>query len=93
MVIVDEEVSKQLKKGKPPIKIFKSFYKALIDIDKEKNIKLYDCLPYKDQHHKYTYTYYRIRKGDYRGIFRFDDSDTILVALGKRDEIYSTKLI
>ena len=36
----------------------------------------------------YSKIYYRIRKGKYRAIFYFDDDNTILDFIGKREDIY-----
>ncbi len=92
MVVLDKSVIKELKKHKVPKHIYENIYNALIDIDRHKDISLYDVTEIQDQHHQYKYHYYRIRKGDYRGIFYFDSDDTYLYAIEKRETVYNLKL-
>jgi len=93
MLIVSEAVEKVLSKGKIPMHIYLSIYEALIEIDKNKDITLYDVTDIQDQHHKLKYHYYRLRKGKYRSIFYFNDVNTHLYAIEKREDIYKAKLI
>ena len=93
MLRVSEVVEKELSKGNIPKDIYLMIYNALIEIDKNKDITLYDVRDIKDQHHKLKYHYYRLRKGKFRAIFYFSDDDTYLYAAGKREDIYNNKKI
>ncbi len=91
MLVISGDVLKTYKKGRPPRHIYVSIYNALIEVDKTKDISLYDITDIQDQHNKYKYHYYRIRKGDYRGIFYFDNDNTYLYAIEKREVSYNKK--
>ncbi len=94
MLIIEKPLIKKYKKGLIPRYIFNNITTALIEVDKTKNIDLYDITDMQDQHQKYKYYYYRIRKGDYRGIFYFDEeNNTHLFMIATREDIYKIKLI
>ncbi len=85
MLIIDSNVKKELRKNKIPKDIFINIYNALIEVDKSKDIGLFDI---KEMKGNYSIDYYRIRKGKYRAIFYFDENNTILDFIGKREEVY-----
>ena len=76
---------KILKKNQIPKDIFDNIYTALSEVDKTKNLSLFDITEIIENS---IITYYRIRKGKYRAIFYFNDDNTILDFIGKREDIY-----
>ena len=93
MLIIEDTVKKTLKKHLVPKHIYVNIYNALTTVDEIKNVDLFDITDMQDQYQKYKYHYYRIKKGNYRGIFYFDGDNTHLYAMGKRETVYDTKLI
>ena len=85
MVRYEETVLKRLKKGKPPREIFLHFNNAFISIDITKDLTLFDIRRLKTSPDR---TYFRLRKGAYRGIFFIDGDDVVVIAIDKREEVY-----
>ncbi len=92
MVIVADKLKKALKKGFIPNKKFLQIYDAVVIIDETKDVSKYDVTDWQDQHQKLEYHYYRIRKGGYRGWFRFDADNTYLEIILPKSEAGDVKL-
>jgi mRNA interferase RelE/StbE len=85
MVRYDDEILKNLEKGKLPKEIFQLFYNAFIALDTTKDMNLFDI---KKLHSNDKRTYFRLRKNKYRAIFYKDDNDLMVVKIAKREEVY-----
>ncbi len=92
MLKTSKIVDKKLKKHQFDNRKFRQIYQAVLKIDETKNIKLYDCIEMQDQHQKLMRTYYRIKKGDYRGVFYFEDNDTVLYNVGVKPDVYKDRV-
>ena len=85
MLVIDKEAAKLILKSGIPKKELDKLKDALKIIDKTKDLTLFNITEMKGD---YSKIYYRIRKGKYRAIFYFDDDNTILDFIGKREDIY-----
>jgi mRNA interferase RelE/StbE len=85
MVCYESCVTKYVKTEKLPKRVFTSFDKAFKIIDEKKDLSLFDIRPYI---YKGKHRYYRLRKGKYRAIFFFENDNTVVVIIGKREEVY-----
>ena len=85
MVKHEENVLKRLKKGKPPHEIFQHFNNAFIAIDLTKDLTLFDIKRLKTTTDR---VYFRLRKGQYRGIFFLEKGNLVVIAIDKREEVY-----
>ncbi len=86
MVIIDKAIVKLVMKGLIPKHVYKLIINAIGEIDISKDISKYDCTDWQDQHHKLKHHYYRIRKGDYRAFFYFDNDDTVIRAIRHKSD-------
>ena len=85
MVIISDLSLKILKKNQIPKDIFDNIYTALSEVDKTKNLSLFDITEIIENS---SITYYRIRKGKYRAIFSISNDDIIIDLICKREDIY-----
>jgi len=85
MVIISNLSLKILKKNQIPKYIFDNIYTALSEVDKTKNLSLFDITEIIENS---NITYYRIRKGKYRAIFYINNDDVIIDLICKREDIY-----
>ena len=76
---------KILKKNQIPKDIFDNIYTALSEVDKTKNLSLFDITEIIENS---SITYYRIRNGKYRAIFYINNDDVIIDLICKREDIY-----
>jgi mRNA interferase RelE/StbE len=85
MIEYKKEILKDIKKGKIPEKIFLQIHHCLQAVEKIGDLSIFDIKKIKGD---YQYTYYRLRKGKYRVIFYFEDSNIKVIALEHRREVY-----
>ncbi len=85
MVYYDEDIKKEIHKGKLPKEIAKLFVHAFISIDTTKDLNLFDI---KKLVSDSSINYYRLRKGNYRAIFKIEDADIHVLTIAKRSEVY-----
>ena len=85
MLIISDLSLKILKKNQIPKDIFDNIYTALSEVDKTKNLSLFDITEIIENS---SITYYRIRKGKYRAIFYISNDDIIIDLICKREDIY-----
>lgn len=81
MVYYDEDIKKEIDKGKLPKEIAKLFVHAFVSIDTTKDLNLFDI---KKLVSDSSVNYYRLRKGKYRAIFKIEDEDIYVLTIEKR---------
>ncbi len=84
MVHYSDSILKTIKKDAVPRNIIDRFMNAFASIDLTRDLSLFDIKPIKDSEG----LVYRMRKGNYRAIFRLEDNDIYVLIIGKRDEVY-----
>jgi mRNA interferase RelE/StbE len=87
MVIIHEDVRRDLKKGKIPTRVYKLFLDAFLSLDATKNMNLFDI---RQLYTKQDQTFYRLRKNKYRAIFYMQKNDFIVIKIAKREEVYKS---
>jgi len=87
MVRYTEDVGKALKKGLMPRDVFRRIHEALEAVDATKNLSLFDIRQLKVSGETGR-EYFRLRKGKYRAVFFIENDDLVVMALGKREEVY-----
>jgi mRNA interferase RelE/StbE len=85
MVRYESAVRKQVKKRTIPQDVIRTIHNALNALDQTRDLNLFDV---KEMRGPYRRTYYRLRKGKYRAIFKNEDSGIAVVYVGKREEVY-----
>ena len=85
MVYYEEDVEKDLSKGKIPQDVFVHMNNAFISIDSTKDLTLFDI---KKLISKEKTSYYRLRKGKYRAIFYLEDDNLYVIKISKREDVY-----
>ena len=80
------DIIKRIKKGSIPKEIFVHIHNAFTSIDLTKDLNLFDIKSVKESDSR---KYYRLRKGKYRAIFYIEKEDIYVVALDKREDIYT----
>ena len=85
MILYEENVKKALKKGEIPKEIIKRMHNVFLSIDLTQDLGLFDIKKIKGS---YKREYYRLRKGKYRAIFYLENSNIMVVYIGKREEVY-----
>ena len=85
MVYYDEDIKKEIYKGKLPKEIAKLFVHAFVSIDTTKDLNLFDI---KKLVSDSSINYYRLRKGKYRGIFKIENDDIYVLTIAKRSEVH-----
>jgi len=88
MIKYAEDIVKRISKGLIPKDIFLHINNAFTAIDITKDLKLFDIKQLKVSKES-SRVYYRLRKGKYRAIFYVDKKDIIVIALDKREDIYT----
>lgn len=78
-------MKKSLRKGLLPKDIFKRFNNAFISLDATNDLGLFDIKKLKSSEKR---TYYRLRKGKYRGIFYIENNNYYVISIAKREEVY-----
>jgi mRNA interferase RelE/StbE len=85
MIRYESKIKKRFEKGKIPLNIFQHIHNAFIAIDHTKDLNLFDVKRLKNKDER---VYFRLRKGDYRAIFYYENDDIYVIALDKREEVY-----
>lgn len=85
MVYYDEDIKKEVYKGKLPKEIAKLFVHAFVSIDTTKDLNLFDI---KKLVSDSSINYYRLRKGKYRAFFKIETDDIYVLTIAKRSEVY-----
>jgi len=85
MVYYDEDIKKEIDKGKLPKEIAELFVHAFVSIDTTKDLNLFDI---KKLVSESSVNYYRLRKGKYRAIFKIEDEDIYVLIIAKKPEVY-----
>jgi len=85
MVYYDEDIKKEIDKGKLPKEIAELFVHAFVSIATTKDLNLFDI---KKLVSESSVNYYRLRKGKYRAIFKIEDEDIYVLIIAKKPEVY-----
>ena len=85
MVYYDEDIRKDIRKGKLSKEIVQLFIHAFESIDSTKDLNLFDI---KKLVSDSSTNYYRLRKGKYRAVFKIENHDIFVLGIGKRSEVY-----
>ena len=85
MIEYTKEILKSVKKGQIPEKVFLQVHHCFQAIEKVGDMSIFDIKKIKGD---YQNTYYRLRKGNYRAIFFFENKDIKVIALEHRSEVY-----
>ncbi len=85
MIKYEDDVFKNIKKGKLPKEVFSLFHHAFIALEKTNDLKLFDIKRLQSNEKR---TYYRLRKNKYRAIFYIEDDDYFIISIAKREEVY-----
>jgi mRNA interferase RelE/StbE len=85
MVFHEDEVLKQINKGKVPKGIFELFNNAFIALETTNDLNLFDIKRLKSNSER---AYYRIRKNKYRAIFYIENEQHYVISIAKREEVY-----
>lgn len=86
MIYYEHRVKKLFQKDIIPKNILWRFHNAFLSIELTKDLNLFDIKKMKGE---YKRSYYRLRKGKYRAIFYFENKNTFVVYIGKREEVYN----
>lgn len=85
MVFYDEDIQKEIRKGKLPKEIAVLFVHAFESLDSTNDLNLFDI---KKLVSDSFVNYYRLRKGKYRAVFKIEQNDIFVLGIGKRSEVY-----
>jgi mRNA interferase RelE/StbE len=85
MIEYASDILKDVRKGKIPEKVFLQFHHCFQSIDQIGDLTIFDIKQIKGE---YKFLYYRLKKGQYRSIFYFDEEIIKVVALEHRSEVY-----
>jgi len=86
MVVYEEDVRKAVFRGSLPRDIFERFNNVFISLDTTHDLSLFDINKLKSSEKR---TYYRVRKGKYRGIFYIEENNYFVISIAKREEVYN----
>jgi mRNA interferase RelE/StbE len=84
-IFYEDEILKQIKKGKIPKSIFELFHHAFIALETTNDTNLFDIKRLKSSQER---SYYRIRKNKYRAIFYIENKNYYVINIAKREEVY-----
>ena len=87
MIKYADDILKRISKGLISHDIFLHINNAFTAIDITKDLNLFDIKQLK-MSKEINRIYYRLRKGKYRAIFYVENSDIMVIALDKREDIY-----
>ena len=85
MIYYEDEVLRQIKRGKIPKAIFELFNHAFIALDTTKDMNLFDIKRLKSNNER---SYYRMRKNKFRAIFYTENNNYYIISIAKREEVY-----
>jgi len=85
MIKYEDEVLRNLKKGKIPKEVFQLFHHAFIALETTKDLNLFDIKRLKSNEAR---TYYRMRKNKFRAIFYIENENYFIISIAKREEVY-----
>lgn len=85
MIRYEDEVLKNVKKGKLSEEVFKLFHHAFIALENTNDLNLFDIKRLRSSEKR---TYYRLRKNKYRAIFYIENANYFVISIAKREEVY-----
>ncbi|MCK5521067.1 MAG: hypothetical protein KAI81_08135 [Candidatus Marinimicrobia bacterium] len=85
MIYYDDDIKKNMTKGKIPKNIVKLFHNAFTALDVTKDMNLFDIKKLQSESET---EYFRLRKGKYRAIFKLINWDFYVLDIAKRAEVY-----
>ena len=85
MIKYEDEVLKDIKKGRLSKEMFQLFHNAFLALEATNDMNLFDI---KRLHSKKNRTYFRLRKNKYRAVFYVENSNYYVIKIGKRSEVY-----
>ena len=85
MIKYEDDVLKNIKKGRLPKEVFLLFHHAFIALEKTNDLNLFDIKRLRSNEKR---TYYRLRKNKYRAIFYIEDGNYFIISIAKREEVY-----
>lgn len=85
MIRYEDEVLKNVKKGKLSEAVFKLFHNAFIALENTNDLNLFDIKRLRSNKKR---TYYRLRKKKYRAIFYIENANYFVISIAKREEVY-----
>jgi len=84
-IIYEDEILRQIKKGKIPKDIFELFDHAFVALDTTNDLNLFDIKRLRSNSKR---SYFRMRKNKYRAIFYIEDKNYHVVSIANREEAY-----
>ncbi|MFA5339390.1 MAG: hypothetical protein WC317_04465 [Candidatus Omnitrophota bacterium] len=84
-IFYEDEISKQIKKGKLPKDIFELFDHAFIALETTSDLNLFDIKRLKSNSKR---SYFRMRKNKYRAIFYIENKNYYVISIANREEVY-----
>ena len=85
MIRYEDEVLKNVKKGRLSKEVFKLFHHAFIALETTNDLNLFDIKRLRSNKKR---TYYRLRKNKYRAIFYIENDNYFVISIAKREEVY-----
>ncbi len=85
MIRYEDEVLKNVKKGRLSKEVFKLFHHAFIALENTNDLNLFDIKRLRSNEKR---TYYRLRKNKYRAIFYIENANYFVISIAKREEVY-----
>ena len=85
MIRYEDEVLKNIKKGKLPKEVFTLFHHAFMALEKTNDLNLFDIKRLRSNEKR---TYYRLRKNKYRALFYIENENYFAISIAKREEVY-----
>ena len=85
MIRYEDEVLKNVKKGRLSKEVFKLFHNAFIALENTNDLNLFDIKRLRSSEKR---TYYRLRKNKYRAIFYIENANYFVISIAKREEVY-----
>lgn len=85
MIEYSKDILKRVQKGKIPENIFLQIHHCFQSIETIGDMSIFDIKQIKGD---YSAVYYRLRKGQYRAIFFFENETIKVIALEHRSEVY-----
>lgn len=85
MIRYEDEVLKNVKKGRLSKEVFKLFHHAFIALENTNDLNLFDIKRLRSSEKR---TYYRLRKNKYRAIFYIENANYFVISIAKREEVY-----
>lgn len=84
-IFYEDEILKQVKRGKLPKDIFELFDHAFIALETTNDLNLFDIKRLKSNSKR---SYFRMRKNKYRAIFYIENKNYYVVNIANREEVY-----